>query len=151
MNDVVVRGIVEHLIHSLKGLREDLSCLFIMDRFHMLETGMMGFGENPCLEWKSGSNGGDRDEVLIFEDDTTSLLKLLPNDITEDTAVFVPKIGFGSLDLLGHPLWDDGKGDDLRVRMFERGPRRNSVVLEDEDISKALILPQIDDPLAIGP
>jgi hypothetical protein len=151
MNDVVVRGIVKHLIHPLKGLREDLSGLFVMDRFHMLETGMMGFGENPCLEWKSGGKRCDGDEELIFDDDTTFLLQLLPNDITEDTPVLVVEIGFGPFDLFSHPLRDDGKGDDLRVRMFERGPRSHSVVFEDEDILKTLIPPQIDDPLTIGP
>src|SRR4030042_1767801 len=54
MNDIIVRGIVEHLIQPPKGLRKDLRCCFIMEGLHMLITGMMGFGENPCFEWKSG-------------------------------------------------------------------------------------------------
>ena len=151
MNDVVVRGIVKHLIHPVKGLREDLSCLFIMDRFHMLETGVMSFGKNPCLEWKSGGKRGDGDEVLIFDDDTTFLMKLLPNDITENAPILVMEIGSGPFNLFSQPLGDDGKGDDLRVRMFERGPRSQSMVLKDEHILETLISSQIDDPLTIGP
>jgi hypothetical protein len=112
---------------------------------------MMAFGENPRLEWKSGSIGSDGDEELVFKNDTASLLEFLPDDITEDTSVLITKIDFGSFDLFGHPLWNDGEGDDLRMRMLERSPCRNSVVFEDEDISKTLIPPQIDDPLAIGP
>jgi hypothetical protein len=92
MNDVVVRGIVKHPIHPLKGLGKDLRCLLVMDRFHMLETGIMGFGKDPCFERKSRGKRRDGDEVLIFNDDTSLLMKLLPNDITENTSVLVMKI-----------------------------------------------------------
>jgi len=51
----------------------------------MLETGKMGFRKDPYLKWKSGSKGSDGDERLIFDDGTMSLLKFLPDNITEDT------------------------------------------------------------------
>jgi hypothetical protein len=117
----------------------------------MLETGIMGFWENPCLKWKSGGERGDREEGLIFDDEAAFLLKLLPDDIAEDTPLFIMKIIFGPFDLFGHPSWDDWKGDDLRVGMFQRGPSCYSMVFKDENISKPLITPQIGYPLTIGP
>ncbi len=117
----------------------------------MLKTGMMNFWKNPCLKGKSGGKGSDGDERTIFSDDPVFLLKLLPNDITIDTSVFIGEIVFGSFDLFAHRRGDDGKGDDLRMGMFQRGSRRDAIVFEDEDISKPLVPPQIDDPFTIGP
>ena len=54
MDDVVIGRVVEHLMQPVKGLGKDLSSLFIERRFHMLEIGIMGFRENPCLKRKSG-------------------------------------------------------------------------------------------------
>jgi hypothetical protein len=34
--------------------------------------------------------------------------------------------------------------------MFQRGSRCDSMVFKDENISKALVTPQINDPLAVG-
>jgi hypothetical protein len=150
MDDIVIGGIGQHLIHSLEGIGEDLSGLFILGRFRVLETGMMIFRKNPCFKWKSGGKGSDGEEGFIFSDDTVSLLEFLPNDITEDTSVFIVEIGFGSFNLFTHPFRDDGEGDDLRMGMFQRGPCCNPMVFEDEDVSKTLVTPQIDDPLAVG-
>jgi hypothetical protein len=121
MEDVVIGRVVEHLMQPVKGFGKDLSSLSIERGFHMLETGIVGFGENPCFKWESGGEWGDREEGLIFDDETVLLLKLLPDDIAEDTPVFILKIIFRPFDLFAHPLWNDGKGDDLRVGMFQRG------------------------------
>jgi hypothetical protein len=121
VNDVVIRRIVKHLIHPLEGVGKDLSSLFILEGLHMLETGMMGLRKDPRLKWRSGGERGNRDERLIFIDDPASLLKLLADDIAEDTSVFITKIVFCPFDLLTHSLRDDGEGNDLGVWMFERG------------------------------
>jgi hypothetical protein len=60
------------------------------------------------------------------------------------------KIGFGSHNFFAHPFWDNREGDDLRMGMFQRGPRCDTVVFEDEDMPKARVPPQIDDPLTVG-
>ena len=151
MYDIVIGRVVEHLMQPAKSLRKDLSSLFIERGLHMLETRIMGFWENPCLKWKSGGEWGDREEGLIFNDKTVFLLKLLSDDITEDTAVFIMKITFGPLDLFVHPCWDDGEGNDLRVGMFQRGAGSHPMVLEDENISKPLVTSQISHPLTVGP
>ena len=65
-----------------------------------------------------GRQTGDREEGLIFNDKTVSLLKLLADDITEDTTFFILKIIFCPFNLFIHPCWDDGEGDDLRMGMF---------------------------------
>ena len=114
MDDVVVGRIAQHPVHPLEGIGEDLSSLFIERGFHVLETGVMGFGKNPCLEWKTGGKGGDGEKGLIFADDPFFLLKLLSDDITEDAPIFILEIDFGPFDLLGHPPWNDRKGNDLR-------------------------------------
>ena len=111
---------------------------------------MMGFGKDPGFERKPGGEGGDGDERLIFGDNAVFLLKLLSNDIAEDTPVFIMEIRLGSLNLFAQPLRDDGKGDDLRMGMFQGGPCCDAVVFEDKDVSETLVAPKIDDPLAVG-
>jgi hypothetical protein len=150
VNHIVVRRIREHPIHFLEGVGEDLSGLLILGKLHVLETGIMGFGKNPCFKGKPGGKGSDGEEGFVLGDDAMFLLELLANDITEDTSVFIVKIGFGSFNLFGHPFRDNGEGDELRMGMFQRGPRCDAVVFEDEDISKARVAPQIDDPLTVG-
>jgi hypothetical protein len=150
VNNIVIGRIGEHPIHSPEGIGEDLSCRFVLGRVHVLETGMVGFGKDPGFEWKPGSKGGDGDERFIFGDNAVFLLKLLPNNIAEDTPVFIMEICLGSLNLFAHPLRDDGKSDDLRMGMFQRGPCCNAVVFEDKDMSETLVAPEIDDPLTVG-
>ena len=113
MNDIVIRRILEHLVHPLKGVGKDLSGLFILEGVLMLETGMVGLRKDPRLKWRSGSERSDRDERLIFVDDPASVLKLLADDIAEDTSVFITKIVFRPFDLLTHSLRDDREGNDL--------------------------------------
>jgi hypothetical protein len=150
VNHIVVRRIREHPIHFLEGIGEDLSGLLILGKFHVLETGIMGFGKNPCFKRKSGGKGSDGDEGFVLGDDAMFLLELLSNDIAEDTSVFILKIGFGPCNLFAHSFRDNREGDDLRMGMFQRGPRCDAMVFEDEDISKTLVTPQINDPLAVG-
>ena len=116
----------------------------------MLEAGMMGFGKDPGLEWKPGGERGDREKRAVLGHKPVFLLKLLSDDIAEDTTVFIVEIGLGSFNLLAHPPRDDGKGDDLRVGMFQRGSCCDAVVLENKDVSKTLVSPEIDDPVAVG-
>jgi hypothetical protein len=150
VNNIVIRRIREHPIHSLEGIGEDLSCVFVLGRIHVLEAGMMGFGKDPGLKRKPGGEGSDGDERFIFGDHAVFLLKFLPNDIAENAPVFIVEIRLGSLNLFAHPPRDDGKGDDLRMGMFQRRPCCDAVVLKDKDISKTLVAPQIDDPIAVG-
>jgi hypothetical protein len=150
VDDIVIRRVGKHVIHPPEGVGEDLSCLFILGELHVLKTGMMSFGKNPCFKRKSRGKGGDGEEGFIFDDDTVFPLELLSDNITEDAAVFIVKIVFGPFDFFNHSFRDDGKGDDLRMGMFQRGPRCDAVVFEDEDISKTPVTPEIDDPLAVG-
>jgi hypothetical protein len=116
----------------------------------MVEAGIMGFRENPCLKWKSGSKRGDGKEGLILNDETALLLKLLSNDITEDAPVLIIEILFGPIHFFSHSPRDNRKGNELGVGMFQRSASRNAVVFEDEDISKPLIISQIDHPVTVG-
>jgi hypothetical protein len=94
-----------------------------LGKLHVLETGIVGFGKNPCFKGKPGGKGSDGDEGFVLGDDAMFPLELLANDITEDTSVFIMKIGFGPFDLFAHSFRDNGEGDELRVGMFQRGPR----------------------------
>jgi hypothetical protein len=94
VNNIIIRRIREYPIHSLESIGEDLSCRFILGRLHLLETGMMGFGKNPRFKWKPGGKGSEGEKGFVFTDDTDFLLKFLPNDITEDTSIFIIKIRF---------------------------------------------------------
>jgi hypothetical protein len=60
------------------------------------------------------------------------------------------KIGFGPYNLFTDPFRNDGESDDLGMGMFQRGPRRNAMVFEDEDVPEARVAPQIDNPLTVG-
>jgi hypothetical protein len=141
VDDIVIGRVGQHLIDSLESVGEDLSCLFILERFHVLETGMVGFRKNPGFKWKSGGKGSKGEKGFVFSDDTGSLLEFLPDDITVDTSIFIIKIGFSSFNLFTHSLRDDGKGDNLRMGMFQRGSRRDPMIFKDEDVSKTLVTP----------
>jgi len=111
----------------------------------------MGLGKNPCFKGEPGSKRGNRDESLVLADDAFSLVQLLSDDVTEDTPVFVLEEVLGTLDFLGQSSWNNGEGDDLRVRMFQRGPGRHAVVLEHEHMAKPHIPSQIRDSFTVGP
>jgi len=151
MDDVIVGRVVEHLMQTVKGLRKDLSGLCIERGFRMLETGVVGFGEDPCLKGKPGSERSDGEKILILGDDAVSLMKLLSNNVAKDTPVFVAKVILGPFDLFAHPLWNDGKGDDLGMGMFQRSASSDPMVFKDKDITESLVTPQIDHALAVGP
>jgi hypothetical protein len=102
---------------------------------------MMGFGKDPCFEWKSRGKGSNGEEGFILSDDTLSPLDFLPDDVTKNASIFIIKIGFASLDLFAHSFWYDREGDNLRMGMFQGGSCRDAMVFKDENISKALVTP----------
>jgi hypothetical protein len=150
VDDVVIGRVVQNPIHPVERLGKDLGSLLIEGGIHMLITGVMGFGKNPCLKGKSRSKRSHRDEGIIFEDEAALLLNLLADDITEDAPVFIIEIIFRPLDLFNHSPGDDGESDDLGVGMFQRSPCCHSMVLKYENISEPLIILEIGNPVSVG-
>jgi hypothetical protein len=150
VDDIVIGRVVQNPIHPTERLGKDLGSLLIDGGIHMLITGVMGFGKNPCLKGKSRGKRSHRDEGVIFEDEAAFLLNLLPDDITEDAPVFIIEIIFRPLDLFNHSSGDDGESDDLGVGMFQRCPCCDSMVLKYENISEALILLKIGNPVSVS-
>jgi hypothetical protein len=150
MDDVVIGWVIQNPIHPAERLGKDLSRLLIERGIHMLVTGVMVFGENPCLKGKSRSKRSYRDEGTIFKNKAFFLLNLLADDITKDTPVLIIEIIFCPLDLFCHPPGDDGESDELRVRMLQRSPCCHTVVLEYENISEPLIILEIGNSVSVG-
>jgi hypothetical protein len=150
VNNVVIRGVREHPVDSPEGIGEDLRCRFVLRKVHVLEAGMMGFGKDPGFEWKPGGERGDGDERFVFGDNAVFLLKLLSNDVAEHAPVLVVEICLGPLNLFAQPPGDDREGDNLRMRMFQRRPCCDAMVLKDKDVPKTLVAPQIGGPIPVG-
>ena len=80
-----------------------------------------------------------------------ALVQLLPHDVAEHAALFVVVVLLGAVQLLPHPLGDDGGRDELGVRMLQRCAGRPARVLEDEDVSKPRILLEVQDAVVERP
>ena len=150
MNNIVIRRIREHPVDSPEGIGENLSCRLVLRKVHLLEAGMMGFRKNPGFERETGGEGCDGEERFIFSDNPVFLLKLLPNDVAKDAPILIVEICLGPFNLFAQPPRDDGEGDDLRMRMFQRRPCGHAVVFKYKDVPKTLVSPEIDDPIAVG-
>jgi len=150
VENVVVRRIMKDPIQFTKGIGKDLGCQSIVRRIHLLKAGEMGLGENPGLKRESRGKRGDREKGLVLADDTDFEMKLLPDDVTINTPIFIIEVGLASFNLLSYPLGNNRKGNDLGVRMFQRSARSNAMVLKDHDVPKSNITFQIDDPGSVG-
>ena len=106
--------------------------------------------QDPRLERKARGERRQRHEAVGLHDDSPPGPPLLQDDVAPDAALLHLVVLGGALQLLRDHDRDDRGGDELGVRVLERGTGGGAVVLEDEDVGEARVLLEVEHPLAIG-
>ena len=87
----------------------------------------------------------------VLDDDPDRVVQFLVDHVTEDTAFLVLVVLARAAQFFLHPLGYNWQGDDLCVRMLQRGPGFTSPVLEDHDVFHPWILAQVHAPVSQRP
>src|SRR5262245_21728093 len=111
----------------------------------------MPLGKNPGFEGKTRSVGRDGDKVLVLGDYTRAGIEFLADDVAKHAALFVDEVLLGAFEFLGNLPWQNGQRNQLSVGMLERSAGGLTVVLKNQDVLEALVLPQVKDTIAKGP
>jgi hypothetical protein len=151
VNDVVVSRPLQHAVETRQHILQNRSELLELSFLGLLEGALVGLRDDPYLEGESGSKRGQNDEALILRDQARALFLLLAKNIAKDAPLFEVVVFTRAVHLFAHPLGDNRQGDELGVRMLERGARRLTVVLEDEDVLEAPVLLEIQNAIAESP
>ena len=64
---------------------------------------------------------------------------------------FVVVIVLRAVHFLAHALGDDRQGDQLGMRVFERGAGSFTVILEEQNVAEAAVVFQVEHAVAISP
>src|ERR1019366_10756221 len=75
----------------------------------------------------------------------------LADDVAEDAALLQIVKEFGGFHFFLDALGDDGKRDQLGMRMLQRSAGGIAMVLEKDDVAEAVVLLEIVDALLEGP
>ena len=89
--------------------------------------------------------------MIVLADYALACFPLLPDNVAKNAALFLVVVMPAVIHLFAHSARNDGKSDQLRMRMLHRRARRFSMILEDQYIPKALVVLQIQHAVAIGP
>src|ERR1700730_6371009 len=111
----------------------------------------MLLGQYPGLEWKTRRVGGESEKISIFSDHARAALSFLADNIAEDAALFVYIVLLRAFDLFGHINGKNGKRNELRMSVLERGAGGFSVIFENQDVFETTILLEVKDAVAEGP
>ncbi len=95
--------------------------------------------KDPGFEWQRGGIGVDRDETVGLDGHPGAEFKLLLDEIAEETPFFASEVLAGGVELSSHDRRDDRRGDELRVGVGHRCAGFRTLVLEDEDVTKARV------------
>src|SRR5271165_6234225 len=89
--------------------------------------------------------------MVVFPDDAFAGVALLADDVAKDAALFFVVVVPTAVHFLAYAAGDDGQGDELGMRMFDRGASGFAVILENQDVAEALIVLEVQHAVAIGP
>src|SRR6266478_2306661 len=89
--------------------------------------------------------------MFVLTDDAFAGVALLADNVTENAAFFLVVIVPAVVDFFAHAARDDRQGNQLRVGMIDGRPGSFSVILENENVAKALIVLQVQHAVAITP
>src|SRR5713101_7633892 len=111
----------------------------------------MLLGQKPDLKREPRGVGSQGNELGILGDDADLRFHLLADDVAEDAALFLLVIVLAAVHFLAHALGDNRQRNQLRMGVLERRPGSLAVVLENQDVTEALVILQVEDAVAIGP
>ena len=107
-------------------------------------------GSSHVSNGNRGAYGASATMSAVLLNDAGAVRHLLADDVAEDAPLLRREMPPGALDLLAHEVGHDRQRDQLRVRVLERGAGDGALVLEDKDVAKPAILPEIQHALAEG-
>src|SRR6266849_2515049 len=111
----------------------------------------MLLGQKPDLKREPRGVGSQGNELGVLGDDADLRFHLLADDVAEDAALFLLVIVLAAVHFLAHALGHDWQRNQLRMGVLERRPGSLAVVLENQDVTEALVIFQVEDAVAIGP
>src|SRR5581483_1945940 len=111
----------------------------------------MLFRQNPRLEGKPRGVRSQREKILVLGHDANAGLGLLPDDVAENTALFVNVVLLGALDFLSQVYREHWQSNQLGVRVLEGCASSFAVILEDQNELEAAVFFQIEDAVSKGP
>src|SRR5215472_1769644 len=107
----------QRTVHPAEGVRQDVGQgQEIVQGRVLVGRPVLGW-ENPRLERESGSEGCKGDESLPLQHDPTSALPLLADDVAPDAPALHAEVLEPPRQLLANHDGDNGRGDQLRMRM----------------------------------
>src|SRR5260370_1363222 len=151
MNHEVERGPVQHLVEAHQRIFQHSCQAGIHGALVILVRGPVRFWQQPHLEREARCVRSKRDEMLVLADNPLASIALLPDDVAENTALFLVVVVPAVVDFFPDAPRHDRQGHQLRVGVIDGRPGSFSMVFENEDVAKALIIFQIQHTVAISP
>src|SRR5687767_2650510 len=151
MEDKVVGRFREDLVHTATRLREDRRQKFELLLLTLFEVGGMPLWKNPHLKWKPWRKGRQAQKLGIIRHDAVPRRKIVFKDVAVNTAFFLLVVGAASADFVDDAGWNHRQRDQLGMAVFERGPGRRTMVLENQNVPQTQIFFQVDDAITVGP
>src|SRR5579884_1423827 len=111
----------------------------------------VSFWHDPCLEREPRGVRRDHLNFIRFQHHPGVGPTLLLQDVAKDAAIAEAEVAFAAVDLLLNALGNDGESDQLRVRVLEGGAGAFAMVLEEQNVSQAMIALEVENAVAKGP
>src|SRR3989338_2038257 len=117
---------------------------------NFFKISIVAFGINPQLKCRSrGIRSNNYTRIIFVNNTLLDLHFILKNNTMNTLFVFVEKIR-SALEATPYVAWNDGYGDDLRVRMRNCCSRFPPVIVKDRNIFDAIVLLKRKVPVLIG-
>ncbi len=140
----VVGRLREDAVHAAQEVAQEVGQPAQLVEPRLLEGRPVAGGEDPRLAGKARGKGSEGHETVALRDEPAPGAALLAQDVAPDAALLALVVVGRAVQLLAHHDGDDGRGDELGVRMLERRARRLAVILEDQDVGEARVLLEIE-------
>src|SRR5579859_8045771 len=151
VNHEVVRGAVEDDIETHQRVFQHAREAGVDGALIVFVRGAVNLGEQPHLEGKARGVGSDADEMFVLADDALAGIALLADDVAEDAALLFVVIVPAVVDFFADAAGNNGKRDELRMRVLDGSAGGFAVILEDEDIAETLVVLEVEHAVAISP
>ena len=149
MDDEVVGGICQNPVHPAQDPPKAVGQSAVP--LHFFKGGDVPARDDPRLKGEARGEGRYGDDPVPLLDDPDLCGELLFDDGAEDALMVVIIIPVRPFHLFGYLYRDDRQGDQLGMRMLQRGPGGGTMIFEDHDETEAGILFQGEHPLAVCP
>src|SRR6266850_1016712 len=89
--------------------------------------------------------------MLVFTDDPLTGVAFLPDDVAENAAFLLIVIVPAAVHFFAHAPRNDGKRNQLGMRVLQGSAGRFTVILENQNVPEALVVFQVQHAVAVSP